>query len=95
MTVGLSKSVNYFANTLIDLQKNPQTGQLLENFNDIILLEYEFIFPLVERMASMMYDELNQEVHRFSSQYSTLTIVIVIFIGLNFLYFLKYPAYEI
>lgn len=47
MTVGLSKSVNYFANTLIDLQKNTRDGSLVENFNEIILLEYKFIFPLV------------------------------------------------
>lgn len=47
MTVGLSKSVNYFANTLIDLQKKPNNGTLIENFNDLILLEYKFIFPLV------------------------------------------------
>lgn len=29
MTVGLSKSVNYFANTLIDLQKKPNNGSLV------------------------------------------------------------------
>lgn len=43
----------------------------------------------------MMYDELNEEAHNFSYQYSTLTIIIIILIGLNFLYFLRYPAYEI
>lgn len=95
MTVGLSKSINYFANTLIDLQRNTANSTLIQKFNDIILLEYKFIFPLIEEMAQMMYDELNKEAHSFSSQYSTLTVVIIILIGLNFLYFLKYPAYEI
>lgn len=95
MTVGLSISMNYFANMLMDLNNRPQNGSLIKNFNDIILLEYKFIFPLVEEMAQMMYDELNEETQSFYGKYSTLTIVIMILIAVNYCYFLRYPASEI
>lgn len=79
----------------MDLDNHPQNGSLMKNFNDIILLEYKFIFPLVEEMAQMMYDELNLETQSFYEKFSTLTVVIMILIAVNYFYFLKYPAYEI
>jgi hypothetical protein len=42
-----------------------------------------------------MYDELDVETGNFSYEYSTLGIVIIMLIAMNFLYFLRYPAYEI
>jgi len=58
-------------------------------------LEYDFIFPLVEHMVKLMYDELDTVTGDFSYEYSTLGIVIIWLIAINFLYFLRYPAYEI
>lgn len=95
LTVGLSKAINYLANTLTALQTVPQNGTLVENFNDIILLEYQFIFPLVEHMTKLMYSELQRENNGFEYEYTTIAIIMIILIGLNFFYFMRYPAHEI
>ena len=95
LTVGLSKAINYLANTLAKLSTTVGNDTLAHNFHDLILLEYQFIFPLVEHMSELIYREVQREANDFASKYSTIAIVMMVLIGVNFLYFLRYPAYEI
>ena len=55
LTVGLSKAINYLANNLAKLNSTATNATMEEKFHNLIILEYQFIFPLVEYMANLIY----------------------------------------